>query len=290
MQQLIYVPPDGDYNDLSSRVVLAAQDNYILSTISGVGGVESSVISEQIAGMDGVQVQDVRAEPREIKCAVYVRGSNRRDMYRNRYALIRSLAIRSAPGMLYYSNDYVTVQIAAYPTLPPDFAERIHNYNRCDLTFYCPHPYWSALSSQTVSLGYAGDIGFGFPLRLPIKYGSSRSSVDIYYSGTAPAPVQITITGEAPSPILTNERTGDQIVFADLSLVQGDLLVINTARGHKSAVLLQDGVQSNAFNLLDPSTVFWELQPGRNVITYSSADAGKRAKVDITWVNQYAGV
>ena len=40
MQKLIYVMPGYDYDDAQHRVILTAEEPFILSSVSGLGGVE----------------------------------------------------------------------------------------------------------------------------------------------------------------------------------------------------------------------------------------------------------
>ena len=292
MQELIYVPPGGTVADLTGCVELKFQEPYILSTLSGVSGLDYTLISSEAAGVDGVVVQSVRAESREIPCTVYVKGDSRQEMYRNRFGLIAKLTPQREPGELHYRNDYISVKIKAYPTLPADFTERVKNYSKCDVTFIAPEPYWEGLDTYSESIAYQDDVGVEFPLCFEpdITFGVQNNTIEIMYGGTVPAPVRITISGEAPSPQITNETTGETILVSDLSLESGDNLTIYTKCGEKSVKLHRGGVISDAFHLLDMRSKFWQLQPGRNVITYKSADDNKHARVRIEYTNLYSGV
>lgn len=292
MQELVYVPPGGIITDLSGCVELKFQEPYVLSTISGVGGLEYTLISSEAAGVDGVTVQSVRAESREISCTVYVKGDSRREMYQNRLKLIAKLAPHKIPGVLYYRNDYIAVKINAYPTLPADFTERIKNYNKCDITFISPGPYWDALESDSVSIAYQENLGFKFPLCFnpKITFGLKNNTAEIMYGGSVPAPVCITITGEALSPQIKNETTGETIYVENLSLGVNESVTIWTKKGEKSVKLRRGNDVSDAFHLVGVRSKFWSLCPGSNVITYKSADSTKHAYVTIEWTNRYAGV
>lgn len=292
MQELVYVPPGGTAADPAGCVELKFQEPYILSTLSGVSGLDYTLISSEAAGMDGVVVQSVRAESREIPCTVYVKGNNRQEMYQNRFGLIAKLAPQQEPGELHYRNDYISVKIKAYPTLPADFTERVKNYNKCDITFIAPEPYWEALETESVSMAYQENIGFKFPLCFnpSITFGLQNNTAEIIYTGSVPAPVRITIAGEAPSPQITNETTGETIYVENLSLELNDSVTIYTKKGEKSVKLRRNGEDSDAFHLVGVRSKFWCLHPGRNVITYQSADDSKHARVSIEWTNQYAGV
>lgn len=293
MQELLYVAPGGSKNNASDCVQLRFGEPYILSSIKGVSGLTKTVVSNQIVGVDGVGLQGIYTAPREIPCTVYVKGTDRADMYRQRLELISKLATRKTCGTLYYSNDYITVQIEAVPILPGDFSEKIKNYNKCDITFYCPYPYWSDCDMQSVQVDQADTSeGFSFPLAFQdlVSFSDNRKSLTINYNGSVPTPVWITLVGTLYAPTITNVTTGESITISDVDMGVNGSLVICTKRGSKSVMLVKDGVVSDAFNLVVPTSTFWELQPGQNVISYTSYKGISAATLVVSYYNLYEGV
>ena len=287
---MIYVPPDGSYSNPSTYVYLTANEPYILSSVTGVGGVEASVISSTIPGMDGAYFQGIRIEPRKIPCTVYVKGKDRQDMYAQRYNLIRRLTPTKKLGWLYYRNDYIHVRTQAIPSVPPDFIERIRNYNKADISFWCPFPHWRSLSSKSEETGYIKGEGFKFPFSFPIKFANLKNEVTVDYQGSVPAPVTITIYGSAAKPKITNKTTGKYIAV-EQGLTETQRLVIVTTRGSKSVKIAETGKSTkDAFQYIDPASVFWELQPGENVISYDSGDDSQKTAVKIVYSEFYSGV
>ncbi len=287
---MIYVPNGVSYLNKEKRVLLTADEPYILSAVTGVGGVEASVISSTVPGMDGAYMQGVRIEAREIPCTVYVRGNDRQDMYSQRFDLIRKLTPTNKLGWLYYQNDYTLVRIQALPRLPPDFTERIRNYNKAELSFWCPSPYWRAVSGKTEEIGYIKGAGFKFPFSFPMKFASLKNEVTIDYQGSVPAPVTITVYGAAAKPKITNQTTG-QYIAVEESLTNAQRLIIVTTRGSKSVRISETGKAArDAFQYIDPASVFWELQPGKNVISYDSGDDSQTTSVKIAYTEFYSGV
>ena len=272
----------------------------MLSELSGISGMDYSMVTSEAAGIDGVIVHGLHVPSRQIPCTVYVKGDTQQKMYQNRLELISKLAPRQEPGELYYRNDYISVKIKAYPTLPANFTERINTYNKCSVTFTAPEPYWEGIESGSVDMAYLDNVGFKFPfafyrkvdssVHYAVNFGVQQNTVDIMYQGSIPAPVRITITGEAPSPKITNETTGEAIYVENLSLEANESVTIYTKKGEKSVKLQRDNNISDAFHLVSVRSKFWSLQPGRNVITYESADDLKHARVNIEWTNLYAGV
>lgn len=293
MQQLKYVIPNGNPNNPSDFVILKFAQPYILETLKGVSGLEKTVISSELAGVDGSAVQHIRAEPRIVEATAFVYGTSKEEMYANRLKLISMLSNTREAGKLYYINDHITVVIEAYPMLSGDFIERIKNYNKCSVKFYCPYPFWSETEQQIIQMEYEilKDV-FSFPLAFEdtVCFAENRTSKTIYYNGSVPCPVTLTLLGNVLSPVIKNETTGEQIEVADVELSSGDTLTINTKKGSKSVILYKNGETSNAFNLVTTASVFWQLQPGRNVISFTSSKGNTASVLIVTYTNLYEGV
>lgn len=293
MQQLIYVKPNGSFDNPDDCVALKFATQFILESLSGVSGIEKTFVTADAAGIDGTLVQHIRTEPREVPTSVYVYGSTRSEMYENRFKLISALANTYQAGTLYYSNDYITVKIEAYPMLPPDFTERIKNYNKCNIKFYCPYPFWTDVDPKAIEMTYhIENNAFSFPLVFQdnVCFTENSTKAVIDYAGSVPTPVTLTLLGDLCSPIIKNETTGEQIEVTDVELTENDTLTVCTKKGAKSVVLYKDGVTTNAFNLVTASSVFWQLQPGRNVITYTSTKGITSATLVLSYNNLYEGV
>lgn len=285
MQKLVYVPPNSN-----ESVTLTAAEPFILSSVSGLGGVESDVISSEVVGMDGVFYHGCKKTPRPIPCTVYVKGKNREDMYRQRLKIIGLLRAENDVGTLYYSNDYISVKIGAVPIIPPDFAERIKNYNKADLKFWCPQPLWQSLETKTASIAKIDSIGFKMPFSFPVTFAHIRNEIVINNLGTAKTPVTIMITGAGVNPSIINTANGKTIALLEKTLSDGEQLIINTERGYKSVKLKDGSTVSDGFQYIDPLSDFWELEVGENKIVYSSEGNAEATSIVITYNERFEGV
>lgn len=287
------MPPNGDYENPNDHVPLQFGEPYILSTLSGVSGIEADLVTATIAGIDGVKVNYVRTGGRNIDCEVYVHGEDRREMYESRFKLISLLTPQNSPGTLYYQNDYKTVCIKAHCKLPPNFGERIKNYNKSSLSFFAEHPHWQEIYTLESSLSYDIDEGaFSFPFAFEdtISFAENNAEIIIDYMGTVPAPITITLWGNIRHPQIINTTTGETISIKNIVIAEGNTLEINTKRGKKSVVLHTNGKSSSAFNLVTPDSTFFQLLPGRNVIRFTSDFGIGAMNAKVSYRNLYAGV
>lgn len=290
MQQIIYVPPEGNYEIPDTCVTFALAPPYVIGSVSGTSGTEVSLISNTIPGVDGIYLHGVRTESREISFFIHVDGESRRDMYQKRFELIQKLAPRDTPGMLYYTNDYTTKRIAAIPLRCPDFTERIRNYNKAEISFLCPSPYWESLTEKSGYMAYL-DEGFQFPLEFypTVSFAAIENQVMLINDGSISTPLHITIAGPATNPSVTNETTGEQIRLLQ-SLTASQVLEIDTKRGQKSVTIIEGSNRQDAFQYLDPQSVFFSLVPGNNLLRYKSDNESEMTQVDLRYRELFAGV
>jgi len=84
--------------------------------------------------------------------------------------------------------------------------------------------------------------------------------------------------------------TTDEDITIDGTIDDGDILIINTAFGEKSVLILSGGEYTNAFEYVDPDSVFWKLQPGDNVVRYTAASEGENAQCRLYYYHRYSGL
>ena len=291
MQKLIYVPP-WDTPGGDDNVSLMLAEPYILGTVSGTSGTDTTIRADTIPGLDGVYMREIRIEPALIKCTVNVHGTNREEMYKNRFSLIQCLTPKADPGTLYYTNDYKTLKIGAVPQNSPQFTARIQNFNTASIEFYCPSPFWEETAATVKKVAYVGS-DFSFPLSFEgnIRFGVVQSETIITPKSVVNVPLLITIGAPATNPIkLTNRATGETIELGK-ALTDGQKLIINTKRGNKSVILVNaDGTSEDAFNYITPDSVLFELVPKENNIVYESWNENEPTTVTIEYYERYTGV
>lgn len=289
MQRMIYVPPGGNLQLPATCVEFSLSPPYIVGTVKGIGGPEVSPVTSSVPGVDGVFVHSLRMESREITCFVHIEGKSRKEMYQRRFELAQKLAPKTEPGTLYYTNDYTVKRILAYPVSSPEFTERIQNYNRAELKFLCPSPYWEDTVVQEAYMAYL-EGGFEFPFEFDVEFAALQNQTGIFNSGSVPVPVEVTVRGPAESPAIGNRTTGEWIRIRR-NLAEDETLTINTRPGGKSVKLTRaDNTVEDAFQYLDLSSVLFQLAPGQNELRYESENESEYTRITLRYRELYAGV
>ena len=292
MQKVIYVPPGAAVTNRKKRVVLAAEEPFILASVSGVSGEENDIMSTAAVGLNGEVFQGIKKLPRPIRCSMTVKGSTLSELYAERMRLIGLLQVRDKQvGTLYYENDHIRFCIPAVAKTAGQAGERIRRYDRMTVEFWCAEPDWRSVDEQRVDIVYEEGQRFSFPTELnEVRFLLVNSDFIIPYAGTAPAPVTITVCGPSAAPKLRNKTTGQQIRLAR-ALETGETLVISTEKGHKSVKLYSGGSVSDAFGYIDPLSEFWELVPGNNHIVYGDTEGAVMSNgLSVSYHERYAGV
>ena len=85
------------------------------------------------------------------------------------------------------------------------------------------------------------------------------------------------------NPKITNETTGEFISFKDLTMNDGQTLVIDTTFGRKKVEL----DEQNVFHKLDFNSTFFNLVIGENKIDFSDESGNPDATINFIYKNLY---
>lgn len=192
---------------------------------------------------------------------------------------------------------YFIAHTAAAPIMPPSKVSNNAAFQMALVQMTCTDPYiYQDNSNNTDLITIEG--GFIFPLEIPegvgIEMGRRTDNLvfNIVNEGTGPVGMEITYTatGDAVNPRLINVDTGEQLKLF-FTIRFGDIIKINTSKGHRSIRLTRDGVEGNIFNTFDfVNSTFMELRPGDNLIRYDADSGIGNLEVSIDYKNRYVGV
>lgn len=130
---------------------------------------------------------------------------------------------------------------------------------------------------------------FSLPFRMK-QYGPLQRN--IYNNGHMETPVEIYFRGPAETPKIENRRTG-QYIQVNHNLTSDETLYVSTMYGGLNVEIqtwtASGTVREDAWDLLEPGSEFFRLQPGDNLVGYHSGDARSRG-VEIYYRERFLGV
>ncbi|MBP2116587.1 hypothetical protein J2Z45_000135 [Cohnella lubricantis] len=250
---------------------------------------QADIRSTQSPYQDGSSVVAVQMPNRLVTLTGTVMAGSREEMYELRRRLSRVLNPKLGAGRLVYENDYRSYAADAIPDEAPVFTNRFSNHHGFTASFTCPDPFWRDVEEATKDLKSLTG-GLTFPLKLGTRFALIGYRGVFENEGDVETPIRIRYTGPAVNPVVENETTGEYIKI-NTTLAATDVLEITTAFGRKRVeVVAADGSRTNVFHWIDLGSTFFGLQPGENILKYSSDNAEDDiSTVTVYWNNRYGG-
>ncbi|WP_100406269.1 phage distal tail protein [Bacillus solitudinis] len=270
---------------------------FILCTLEGTGGNSTNVIMKTSPFQDGATYIGTFLEVKDLHFQVDIYAETPVELFELREQIARIVSAKSGLGNLVFEYPGGEKQIEFTVDEEPAFltgkANRGPTYQRLTFSLVCPDPYWKD-KSETIDEFISITGGLEFPIDFPSQFGEIdvNTSKIIVNKGNAETPIKLVMDGPLTSPIrLTNETTG-QTIEVKQDLLEGEKLVVITAFGKKRVEKIKtNGEVMNAFNYINfLTTEFWSLQPGNNLISYSTGIEGELSPLYIEFNNKYTGV
>lgn len=292
MQELRYINLAGE------SVTFGASPPYILAHIEGTQGTSIDRKTVRGARQHGAQTTMALRSDRKLSLTINLFTLGRSEMYREREALCSLLSASKAfdedsgqRARVVYTNNLGSWWTWAMPTGAPAWADRVKDIHPAlKLGFECDSPYWFSMEESKGGFDVATE-GFHFPLRFPLRFSSRSLSAILVCAGHTPTPVMITVQGEGEKPALINRTTGKELRLTT-PIQQGSTLRISTDEDDLYVLLEKDGVQTNAYGLLDVTTPLsgFLLAPGENEIVYEAGGASAKTAITLRWHDRFEGV
>lgn len=282
MEKLIYTNKRGE------TVVLGGDAPYILTKVEGTGAVVTNIQTQKSPMQDGESYIDSTLTGRDLPIEITILANNMDEMSKHKHRLLHVLNPKLGTGRLIYQVGSISREIQAIPEsapILPNARPFEDTMQPCLIQMYCPNPFFLDIEeSQLEIVSWIG--GMTFPLRLPTRFSlAGENQVNIFIQGDVGSPIKVEITGPATNPKLTNVMTGEYIRIKR-ALLSGDTLVITTDFGRKRVEI--NG--QNAFNYIDLTSTFFNLNPGDNILELTTEDINDDARVKISYKNRYLGV
>ena len=278
------------YQSGGREITFSLSPPYIFEKAEGLHGMETLLLTSESPWLDGTKVHSLRLPDRQITLSFQIEGKDRADMYKKRMEAMNVLRPEAGgDGRLVYRNDAGSWWIPALVKQAPTADGRQRNFNHCTVVFLCPDPYWRSMELAEASLGFQGG-GLTFPIELgKLEFGEAEWGDMVRNEGDGPAPLHIRVYGPAKGPKISKGL--DAFIRVNTALEEGESLDIYTGRGDASVTInRKDGRKRSGFGYLDLDSVFFQLDPGWNLLRYDSDDDGVMTRVEVSYYSMFGGV
>lgn len=259
-------------NDSGEWMPFNGNRNYDLLSVTGASPPSADINTASVVGMDGTIFNSARVNQRNIVLTVAVHEpieSNRLNLY-NFFRLKRIVTLR-------YKTQYRDVYITGY--VESIEVKAWSKSQAAQISIICTQPFWVA--SEDTSVVFSEVIAlFEFPFSIPsagIEF-SRRQVIQslIFNAGEIEVGGIIRFTAKADgvkNPVFFNQTT-NKYFGVDITMQNGDIIVINTKYGEKSVSLIRSGTKTSILNDRKSGSTWLTFVPGRNFVSFDADDEG----------------
>ncbi len=278
MYNLRYVRNDG------KTITMTPDSDYIIATVSGVTGYETSLSTSQGYEQTGNSVDGTSVSGQSIAINGFVLGVKPKA----KRELLNIFAPQTQGRLYWEESCWIDVYVKSSPSITQEVNSKF------SLVLFAPYPYWRSVEQSVKALGITTKM-----FRFPVNYSESHcfgevnttGEVNCYNEGSAAA--TFTLYLKAPvkvvDPVIINTLSGKKLKFNG-TLQAGDLLTLYRDVGAVRLELTRDNVTTNALDMLDDSSDLFQLDIGDNVLTGDAELNGASMQVTIIYYNSWAGV
>ena len=283
-------------NDRGERVEIAYSFPFFLQQIIGVDGTDAEITSSKGVGQDGTTIENVNLGPRPLQIIGSIKGTSKEELAKYRAKLLKVFNPKIEGTLQYEYGDIkrkIRVQVDSAPVFSKAF--QTFEYLNFIVDLIAPNPYWQDLS-QTKSEIAIWQGAFEFPLELlaeGIEMGYREPSliVNVLNQGDVACGMKIQFKALATltNPSLFNINTREEFKINKI-MEAGEVITVTTHFQNKRVQLNKNGVVTNAFNWIVPTSVFLQLDIGDNLFRYDAEEGIDNLEVSIWHNSQYLGV
>lgn len=276
-------------NNNGEALSLSKNENYTVYKIEGLAPPKVNINSSVNTTQDGSTINSVRMGNRNLVIYMTIEG----DIEANRINLYKYFPPKKTVS-IYFSNDSRVVYIDG--TVELIECDLFTNKQVAQISIICPQPYFKAVDTLVTSFSDVNAL-FEFPFSLTAA-GSEISNIatnirkTIINTGDNDTGIIIELFaagGQVVNPIIYDvfKRISLKLNF---TLIQNDMIRINTNVGEKSIELIRNGVSTNAMGYMSQDSSWLQLSAGDNVFTYDCTSGNANLQITFKTTALYSGV
>lgn len=272
-------------NQNEESITLGNEPPYFLQILEGASEVPVTIESQKAPKQDGSTYFENTLENRAITLEGMIVTKNNPSLVNEaRRKMQRVLNPKLGEVTITYQGKEIRGIVETIPTFPGGDGNKGIYYQKYLINLLCHQPFWFEPFYESREMSYIMG-GLSFRLSLPTSFSNRGFKRMAINDGDVTTPVEIEFKGPAINPTVANETTGEY-VQVNRELGEEDILTVSTTFGEKYVRINGE----NAFHYIDLDSVFWQLMPGENILSYASNNDSINTKVTVKWKNRYIGL
>lgn len=276
-------------NKTGEQILLTNNGNYALLSVGGLTPPAATINTAVIATSDGAVFNSSRLGTRNI--VLTVRPLNSIEANRiNLYKYFRAKQYIK----LYLENNTRSVWIDGY--IDKFDGSLYTNKEQFQISIICPDPYFKDATTGKYTFTNVISL-FKFPFSIeetpgiPISRLGDFSEIAIHNISDDETGIIINLlaNGEVVNPVIYNMTTNEHYEL-NITMEQGDVITIDTRRGHKTVTLNRDTVITNILNNMVQGSSWLLLAVGDNIFSYTCSEGSNNLIIDIELQPIYEGI
>lgn len=163
------------------------------------------------------------------------------------------------------------------------------------ISVMCPQPFFIDMAATVIPQTFVRS-NFHFPVSIP-EEGSVISSLEIGENIIVPNKgeestgivIKLVANNTVLEPTIYNTITRETFTF-EYEMQTGDVVEIDTRKGHKTITLLRNGVVTNIINSIAKGSKWFTIPAGDNKFTYTCVYGAENLQVEYVINPLYGGV
>lgn len=283
---MLQVIAENKYNE---QINLTQNGNYALLSVGGLTPPTATINTAVIATSDGAVFNSSRLGTRNIVLTISPLNS----IETNRINLYKYFKAKQYIK-LYLENNTRSVWIDGYiETMDGDLYSESQ---QIQISIICPDPFFKDTTTGLYTFSNVINL-FKFPFAIeetpgvPISELGEYVEIAITNNSDDETGVIITMLANAAvtNPTIYNMTTNEHFTL-NISMETGDVITIDTRRGHKTVTLNRDSVITNILNNMAQGSTWLNLPVGDNIFSYTCATGSEYLNISVELQPIYEGV
>lgn len=276
-------------NKKGEQINLTSNGNYALLSVGGLTPPTATINTAVIATSDGAVFNSSRLGTRNIVLTIAPLNSIEKNRI-NLYQYFKSKQYIK----LYLENNTRSVWIEGYiENIEGDLYSQKQNIQ---ISIICPDPYFKDATTGLYTFSNIINL-FEFPFAIeetpgvPISELGEFVEIAITNNSDDDTGVIITMLANAAveNPTIYNMTTNEHFTL-DIELEAGDVVTLDTRRGHKTVTLNRDSVITNIINNMVQGSTWLNLVVGDNIFSYTCESGAEYLNISVELQPIYEGV